>query len=145
MRDAPKSNILLIDDEIDYLIPLAKRLRKRDFNVFIASNGYNALEQLEIEEIDCVVLDIKMPGMEGNQVLEEIKKRIPIIEVIMLTGHVDINIAKEVMELGAIDYLTKPIDFDDLLCKLRNALKKKKINEEKLRHEQEQREEESTN
>jgi len=145
MRDAPKSNILLIDDEIDYLIPLAKRLRKRDFNVFIASNGYNALEQLEIEEIDCVVLDIKMPGMEGNQVLEEIKKRIPIIEVIMLTGHVDINIAMEVMELGAIDYLTKPIDFDDLLCKLRNALKKKKINEEKLRHEQEQREEESTN
>lgn len=141
MNSANQSNILLIDDETDYLIPLAKRMRKRDFNVITANNGYDALELLKVEKIDSVVLDIKMPGMEGHQVLKEIKRQFPMIEVVMLTGHADLDMALEVMELGAFDYLTKPIDFDELIYKLEDALKRKKINEAKINIEREEKEE----
>lgn len=140
-----QSNILLIDDEMDYLVPLAKRMRKRDFKVFTVGNGFDALNILKDEPIDVVVLDIKMPGMDGNQVLKEIKDKFPLIEVIMLTGHADMDIALEVMEHGAFDYLTKPIDFDELIYKIQDALKKKKIMEAKIYHEREEKGEDISN
>ncbi len=135
MTKTKTSRILLIDDETDYLVPLAKRIRKRNLNVFTVDNGHDALELLKNEEIDSVVLDIKMPGMNGDQVLKIIKERYPLVEVIMLTGHADMDIALEVMEHGAFDYLTKPIDFEELFHKIQDSVKKKKINEAKLDHE----------
>jgi DNA-binding NtrC family response regulator len=84
--------------------------------------------------VDVVVLDVKMPGMDGLEVLKAIKKDHPLIEVIMLTGHASVEAAIEGMELGAFDYLMKPMDIDELLYKVQDAHKKKTLHEEKISH-----------
>ncbi len=83
--------------------------------------------------MDVVVLDVRMPGMDGIQALREIKQRYPLTEVIMLTGHASREVAIEGMELGAFDFLMKPIDIDELLYKLQDAYKKKFIQTEKIK------------
>jgi DNA-binding NtrC family response regulator len=83
--------------------------------------------------VDVVILDVRMPGMDGIQTLREIKARYPLIEVIMLTGHASLEAAIQGMELGAFDYLMKPIDIDDLLYKAQDAYKKKWIQTQKAR------------
>jgi len=88
---------------------------------------------LENTHIDVVILDIKMPGMDGIQTLREIKKRFPLVEVIMLTGHGSTETAVEGMKLGAFDYLLKPADFSDLSTKLEGARKRKDEQEERIR------------
>jgi len=87
--------------------------------------------------MDVVVLDVRMPGMDGIQALREIKQRYPLIEVIMLTGHASLEVAIEGMELGAFDYMMKPIEIDELLYKLQDAYKKKSIHTEKIKKMQE--------
>ena len=84
--------------------------------------------------VDVVVLDVKMPGMDGLTALREIKKRFPLVEVIMLTGHASMEVAIEGMEQGAFDYLMKPMDIDELLYKLQDAYKKKTLHEERIKH-----------
>jgi len=79
--------------------------------------------------VDVVVLDVKMPGMDGIETLREIKKRFPLVEVIMLTGHASLEVAIQGMELGAFDYLMKPTDIDELLYKVQDAFKKKVLHE----------------
>lgn len=124
---------LLVDDEAEFLDTLLKRLRKRDVEAYGVRSGEEALAFLEDRPVDVVVLDVKMPGMDGIQALREIKKRDPLLEVIMLTGHASMEVAIEGMELGAFDYLMKPINIDDLLYKIQDAYKKKTLQEEKIR------------
>ncbi|MBN2418944.1 MAG: response regulator [Deltaproteobacteria bacterium] len=126
-------NVLIVDDERDYLDTLKKRLEKRGLGITGVENGEDALEWLKCNTADVVLLDVRMTGLDGIQVLREIKKQYPLMEVIMLTGHASSEIAIEGMELGAFDYLMKPVDFDELLYKIQDAYKKRKIQEEKIR------------
>ena len=124
--------VLIIDDETDYLETLTKRLRKRNLKVTGASSGEEALRVLSETPVDVVVLDVRMPGMDGIEALREIKKIDPLLQVIMLTGHANVEVAIEGMELGAFDYLMKPADMDELLYKIQDAYKAKSIQEQKI-------------
>ena len=125
--------VLLVDDEVEFLQTLLRRMKKRDVQVTGVESGEEALAFLAENAVDVVVMDVKMPGMDGMETLRAIKKEMPLIEVVMLTGHANIEVAIEGMELGAFDYLMKPINIDDLLYKVQDAYKKKVIQEEKIR------------
>jgi DNA-binding NtrC family response regulator len=118
-------SVLLVDDEVEFLDVLMKRLKKRKLKLVAANSGEEALRLVRENPVDVAVLDVKMPGMDGITVLREIKKINPSIEVIMLTGHANVEVALEGMELGAFDYLMKPVDIDELMYKLQDAYKKK--------------------
>ncbi len=122
-------NVLLVDDEKDFLEVLTKRLRKRKLRPVAAGSGEEAIRALQSTPIDVVVLDMRMPQMDGLQTLREIKKLNPAVEVIMLTGHASVDAAVEGIELGAFDYLIKPVDIDELLYKVQDAFKKKSMTE----------------
>lgn len=124
--------VLLVDDEVEFVETLVKRLKKRKLDVVAASSGKAALDFIQREPVDVVVLDVKMPDMNGIQVLREIKKINPAVEVIMLTGHASVDVALQGMELGAFDYLMKPMDIDELLYKLQDAYKKKWCRQEEM-------------
>jgi two-component system, OmpR family, response regulator len=126
-------NVLLVDDELEFLATLVKRLTKRGLNISTAKNGEDALKIIGGKVIDVVVLDVRMPGIGGIQTLREIKKKDPLMEVIMLTGHASVEVAIEGMEVGAFDYLMKPADIDELFYKLQDAFKKKTIQREKIK------------
>ena len=119
--------VLFVDDEIDYLNILMKRMDKRGITVHGVDSGEAALEWLGSRDADVVVLDVKMPGLDGIQTLREIKKIRPGQEVIMLTGHADLESAREGMALGAFDYIMKPFNIDELLYKLQDACVMKRI------------------
>jgi len=125
--------VLLVDDEADFLDTLVKRMNKRNVSAHGVGSGEDAIAYLDRNEVDVVVLDVKMPGMDGIETLREVKKKFPLTEVIMLTGHASMEVAIEGMELGAFDYLMKPIDLDDLLYKIEDAYKKKSIQETKIK------------
>lgn len=129
-------SVLLVDDEVEFLQTMLKRMRKRNMDVTGAKSGEEALEFLSKNPVDVVVLDVRMPGMDGIEALREIKRRHPLTEVVMLTGHANMEVAIEGMELGAFDYLMKPINIDDLLYKIQDAKQKKSIQVEKIRHMQ---------
>ena len=114
-------NLLIVDDEEDFLLPLEKRLVKRGFSVHTATNGVDALEVLERQPVEVVVLDYKMPGMNGVDTVRAIKERHPLAEVIMLTGHANLEVALKGMEVGAFDYLIKPCDLESLVHKIQDA------------------------
>jgi DNA-binding NtrC family response regulator len=118
-------SVLLVDDEVEFLDVLMKRLKKRKLKLVAANSGEEALRLVRENPVDVAVLDVKMPGMDGITVLREIKKINPSIEVIMLTGHANVEVALEGMELGAFDYLMKPVDIDELMYKIQDAYKKK--------------------
>lgn len=122
-------SVLLVDDEEDFLRTIIKRLSKRGIRAQGASRGEQALAMLAEEPRDVVVLDVKMPGMDGIEVLKRIKAQWPTTEVIMLTGHASIDAAMQGMGCGAFDYLMKPADLEDLLYKLEDAYRKKSLNE----------------
>ena len=130
--DLDPFNVLFVDDEIEFLETLLKRMKKRDLQASGVKSGEQALEFLDQNRVDVVVLDVKMPGMDGIQALREIKKLHPLIEVVMLTGHASVEVAIQGMELGAFDYLMKPVDIDDLLYKVQDAYKKKALHEKKM-------------
>ena len=127
------TRVLIVDDEVDFVEMLSLRLEEAGEKVVPAYSGRECLEILKKLQIDVVILDIKMPGMDGIQTLREIKKGFPLVEVIMLTGHGTTETAVEGMKLGAFDYLLKPTDFQDLLEKLENARKRKDEQEERIR------------
>lgn len=125
--------VLLVDDEAPFVEALSKRLDKRGLTVLTAFSGTEALEKLTQDtRIDVVVLDVKMPGMDGLEVLKLIKTAHPLVEVIMLTGHATVESAIEGMKKGALDYLMKPCEMDVLLAKLQEAKSKKAKQEEKI-------------
>jgi DNA-binding NtrC family response regulator len=127
------TRVLLVDDEKDFVEMLSLRLNEVGEKVTAAYSGKECLETLQDKEIDVVILDIKMPGMDGMETLGEIKRRFPLVEVIMLTGHGSTETAVEGMKMGAFDYLMKPADFDDLTIKLEAARKRKDEQEERIR------------
>ncbi len=126
--------VLLVDDEAPFVDTMTKRLAKRKLTVFKSYSGEEALETLkENSQIDLVILDVKMPGMDGIETLKEIRKEFPLVEVIMLTGHATVETSIEGMRLGAFDYLMKPCDMDVLIEKVNAAVTKKRDHEEKIR------------
>ena len=127
------TRILLVDDEKDFVEMLSLRLTEVGEIVTPAYDGQMCLEALEKEPFDIIILDIKMPGMDGIQTLKQIKARYPLVEVILLTGHGSAETAVEGMKLGAYDYLLKPADFDDLKEKVLGARTKKEDQEERIR------------
>jgi DNA-binding NtrC family response regulator len=127
------ANVLLVDDEAPFVEALAKRLEKRGVTISTAMSGAEALEKLKAKSnIDIVVLDVKMPGMDGIDTLKAIKAERPMVEVIMLTGHATVESAIEGMKLGALDYLMKPCEMEILLAKLQEAKAKKSRQEDKI-------------
>jgi ActR/RegA family two-component response regulator len=112
--------VLLIDDEERFVLNLAKLLRGRGFEVATACDGPSGVAAAE-KGVDVVVLDVKMPGMGGIETLQRIKERSPEAEVLMLTGHADVETGIDAMREGALDYLMKPCDIDDLVAKIREA------------------------
>jgi DNA-binding NtrC family response regulator len=129
-------SVLLVDDEASFVETLSKRIAKRDLKVTTALSGSEALDQLEsgggVAAFDVVILDVKMPGMDGMETLARIKKAHPNIEVIMLTGHATVESAIDGMKAGAFDYLMKPCEIDLLLAKIDRAVIKKREHEEKI-------------
>ena len=126
--------ILLVDDEETFVETMAKRLKLRNIEASAVCSGMDCLEALKTNEaIEVIILDIKMPVMDGLETLKEIKKGWPLIEVIMLTGHATIESAIEGMKLGAFDYLMKPCEIDELVNKVTDAANKKRAHEEKIK------------
>ena len=124
--------VLLVDDEVPFVETMTKRLNKRQLRVLSAYSGREALEKLENNAVDVVILDVKMPGMDGIETLREIKRAQPLVEVIMLTGHATVETAVEGMRLGAFDYLMKPCEIEELLAKVGEAKEKKSEHEQKI-------------
>ncbi len=129
-----KPFVMLVDDEVPFVETMTKRLKKRELQVIAATSGQEALEKLNTNRnLDVVILDVKMPGMDGIDTLKETKKTNPLVEVIMLTGHATVETAIEGMKIGAFDYLMKPCEIEKLMEKVEEATKKKRDHEEKIR------------
>ncbi|RJR34787.1 MAG: response regulator [Desulfobacteraceae bacterium] len=127
------ANVLLVDDEVPFVEAMTRRLVKRELDVVAAYSGTEALKELDKRpSIEVVILDVKMPEMDGIDTLREIKRKHPLVEVIMLTGHATIESAIEGMKLGAFDYLMKPSDMDLLLVKVQQAASRKRAQEDKI-------------
>jgi DNA-binding NtrC family response regulator len=126
--------VMLVDDEVPFVETMTKRLSKRNLNVMAAFSGQEALEILDKHRnVDVVVLDVKMPGMDGIETLKKMKAAYPLIEVVMLTAHATVESAIEGMRFGAFDYLMKPCDMEQLMGKVNEATRKKRGHEEKIR------------
>jgi len=121
--------VLVVDDEEDFRETLIKRLRARRLDAHGSASGQSALDLMEKMVFDVVVLDVKMPGMDGITALEQMKKKAPLVEAILLTGHASVEAGIEGMKLGAFDYVMKPVNVDELLEKLREASERKFIRE----------------
>jgi DNA-binding NtrC family response regulator len=127
------ANVLVVDDEAEFVDTFSERLELRNLEVSKAFNGEAALQALEKNhDIEVIILDVKMPGMDGIETLAEIKKKFPLVEVIMLSGHADVESAIEGMKLGAFDYLIKPSEMDQIVAKITEAVAKKHQHEEKI-------------
>ena len=127
------ANVLLVDDEVSFVETFSERLELRDFEISKAFSGEEALQVLdENKNIEIVILDVKMPGMDGIETLTEIKRKYPLVEVMMLSGHADVASAIDGMKHGAFDYLMKPVDMDQIITKVTEAVAKKRQHEEKI-------------
>ena len=126
--------VLIVDDESDFVETVVNRLHKRKIEATGVPGGEAALALMKEKNFDVVLLDIKMPGgMDGIEVLREIKKIQPLTEVILLTGHASVETSIEGLKSGAFDYLLKPVKFSELLEKLITAFEKKDAQEQKIR------------
>lgn len=125
--------VLIVDDEQDFLETIVKRLKRRKIDATGVSSGKEALGILQKQHFDVVILDIRMPGMDGIETLKELKRTMPLMEVILLTGHASVESGMQGMQLGAFDYVMKPAEIDDLIEKVRQAYERKSLHEEKLR------------
>jgi DNA-binding response OmpR family regulator len=127
------TNVLLVDDEERFLKTTKTLLDKLECNVVTAPDGRRGLDQLKAQSIDVVVLDVKMPGVDGIDILRHIKQRHPLVEVIMLTGHSTMDTAIRGLKLGAFDYLTKPCDISELQLKIKAAHERRTVMLDKIR------------
>ena len=125
--------LMLVDDETRFLQTTKKLLEKKGFEILTAESGMEALKILAEKTVDVVILDVKMPQMDGLETLKNIKRDFPLTEVIMLTGHGTVDSAVEGMKSGATDFINKPADIDDLLSKAQEAYEKRLRLEEKIR------------
>ncbi|MCJ7687519.1 MAG: response regulator, partial [Desulfobacteraceae bacterium] len=118
---AKKIRVLMVDDEEQFRSTTSKILTRRGYETTVAESGEEAIEILKESPQDVVILDIRMPGMDGHEALAQIKKIDPDVRVIMLTGHGGGESAKESLEHGAFDYLNKPCDIELLSLKINDA------------------------
>lgn len=118
--------ILLVDDEISYVDVLSNRLSKRNIHATKANSGTEAIQALRREDFDVIILDLKLEDMDGIEVLKIMKKMVPEVNVIMLTGHGSEEAAMQGIEEGAYDYLTKPCALTDLIQKIREVYDQKR-------------------
>lgn len=113
--------LLLVDDEVEFLEPMAARLARRRISCTTARCGEEALEALTQDVFNCAVVDVRMPRMDGLELLRRMRRDYPDMAVILLTGHACVELGVQGMELGAFDYLMKPVDLDELLDAVRRA------------------------
>jgi DNA-binding NtrC family response regulator len=118
--------VFIVDDEDDFRETIVKRLNARKIQAEGAASGVKALEVLKEKDFDVIVLDVKMPDMDGIETLRHIKKMKPEIEVIMLTGHASVEFGLKGMQLGAFDYVMKPAPLNELLDTIGQAYNKKR-------------------
>ncbi len=124
IESSAEIRVLMIDDEEEFLTSLTKVLKRRKITLLTAETGEDGLELLEHAAVDVVVLDVKMPGMDGLEALKRIKSKYPALEVLLLTGHPNVSDAHEGVRRGAFDYLVKPPDVEELTRKIRAAYRK---------------------
>jgi len=113
--------LLLVDDEQEFLEPMAARLARRRLSCRTAQSGEEALKILQEEHLNCAVVDVMMPGMNGLELLRRMHRDYPDVAVILLTGHASVELGVQGMELGAFEYLMKPVEFDELVDTIRRA------------------------
>lgn len=118
--------LLLVDDEKGFVDIISKRMSKRNIEVTKAYSGTDALQALRKADFDVAVLDLKMEDMDGIEVLKLFKKIVPDLAVIMLTGHGSEEAARDGINFGAFDYLTKPCDLEELVAKIKEAYRQQK-------------------
>ena len=128
--------ILIVDDEVAFANNILKLLSKRGYDVIAVNDGASAIRTLGEKEFDVVILDMKMPGMDGIATLKEIKKEEPLAEVVILTGHGSVESGIEGMQLGAFDFVMKPVSIDDLHEKVCQAYKRRLIEEERIKQQE---------
>ena len=119
--------LLLVDDEVEFLEPISARLTRRKIECKTAQSGPAAIDLLQAERFDCAVVDVKMPGMDGLELLRHMRHGCPQMPVILLTGHASVELGVQGMELGAFEYLMKPVDLDELLDTVRRAVQNPSI------------------
>jgi len=124
--------VLIVDDELDLLETLVKRLKRRGIDATGTDSGIKALALLEEEQFEVGILDVRMPGMDGIETLKEMKKKRPLMEVIMLTGHGSVESGVQGMQYGAFDYVMKPANIDELLEKIQEAYQRKTLHEKRV-------------
>jgi DNA-binding NtrC family response regulator len=127
-----KINLLFVDDEEQFLISLKKQLELRDFNVVAVDRGDKALAAADEVDIDIALVDLKMPGMNGEETLRALKKKHEWMEIVILTGHGTTDAAAGTMISGAYAYLLKPCKLNELLEVLKNAYRKKVMNKNQI-------------
>jgi DNA-binding NtrC family response regulator len=120
-----RPKVLIVDDEERFRKTLSKLLTAQGLEVYSAGSGDEALDLIRKHPVDIVLLDMRMPGMNGIDTLSAIKKIDPLIEVIMLTGHASVDVAVEIMKRGGFEYLLKPCDIDELLVKIDAAFERR--------------------
>lgn len=123
-------NVLIIDDEAGIRSILKDVLQDENYNVFLAEDGYKGLDMLNTEPIDLVILDVWLPNMGGIEVLKRIKEEYRDVEVIMISGHANINLAVKAVKMGAFDFLEKPLSLEKIITVVRNALELEKLKQE---------------
>jgi len=126
-------SVLLVDDEALFLATMAKVLGRHGLGVHTAPSGEEALKILQAVDPDAVVLDVKMPGMDGLATLKEIVRLRPLTPVILLTGHGTVEEGQEAMRLGAFDFQTKPASVGQLLETIEEAIRSRSLAEEAAR------------
>ena len=130
-----KINLLIVDDEVDFLNSITKSLEVRNFNVIAVTRGEKAIEAAKKNYLDIALVDLKMPGMNGEDTLKALKKEHKWMEIVILTGHGTIDSAVECTKGGAYSFLQKPCELDELLDTLRSAYKKMLMNSKDLDEE----------
>jgi len=128
-----KFRILVVDDEVDFVETIVSRLRSKGLEAEGVYRGKEAIDLVDDKEFDVCILDVKMPGMDGIETLRELKKKKPHMEVIMLTGHGSVESGIKGLQLGAYNYVMKPVPFADLLQQMVQAYERKVIEEERMR------------
>lgn len=128
-----KMKMMLVDDEERYLQTTSKLIEKKGYEVLTARSGEEALEKLKTNTVHVMILDMKMPGMDGNETLKAAKSLYPLVEIILLTGHATVDSAIDGLKNGAFDFLMKPADIDQILEKALDAFEKRQRVEEKIR------------
>ncbi|MCP4646248.1 MAG: response regulator [bacterium] len=128
-------NLLIVDDEVPFLESMRKRLEVRDFNVICVNRGEKAVQAARTSAIDIALVDLKMPGLSGEETLEKLKKEHKWLEVVILTGHGSVDSAVECTKSGAYSYLQKPCKLEHLLEVLKEAYKTRMMNKMKIKEE----------